>query len=603
MPKIATLRSTTAHARKLIPISLAINSTFWAHHPYEVLAYLGITTIVALLPVIDAALFARLLDSLGGNSRGSSQSFLFLAGFLVAGALSAYLWSARIFFQKRIWHLFNQLYDPLMMKAKASLDLASCEDPGIQNLFLKVNEAGSYRIANFFVRNMDIFQVLLTSTAAAWVMISHKWWVLAVLLLGTIPTLIVEMIYGNTMWGIYGSDAETKRRFFLLRGYFESPNTLAEIKLSSSSEFFLESIKSLFLAFHKKELGSENTKLIQQLLATTILQISLAIIIFSIIRDSINGGTSVGAVTLLVTSMGTLRNAISHLFASIGQQYHDSLFISDILKLLSLKPKLKWKNTAVSIPSTLTPEIVFENVTATYPNSENPILKNLSLTIRAGERVAVVGENGAGKSTLIKMLLRFYDPTEGRILVGGHDIREIGEKQLYDLFAVLPQTFTRFCFPVRQVIALGRSSQPIDDSEVIKAAHTGEAASFIERLPEQYHTQIGKQFSGGIELSGGEAQRLALSTALYRRAKVLILDEPTSAADAKAEEQFFEKLFSSMHGQTLILISHRFSTVRKADRIVVINEGQVAEQGSHEELMQRGGLYFDLFTRQRAGYE
>jgi ATP-binding cassette subfamily B protein len=577
---------------------------------------------VALLPLIEAGLFGSVLNGLaqlvGGGARKSGgahegwgtfvpsnqeQLWVLVGIMLCVGVGNSILTLARDYLMRRLWYAKFESFELEILRAKARLDISAHEDRDNQSLFMRVEENGFWRIINFVTRIIDLMQHVITIVAAASVMVVAKSWILAVIIIATVPTLLVEVWYGEALWGLFMGRMELRRRYFETRGYFGRPASLSELRLSGNAGHFLGVVSNLFIAFNREEFKGERKKLLLQLGVSLLGQFGFVVIAVSIISDVLNQVMLLGTMSLILTSIANLRSSLSSLFRCLGQQYQDSLFISDIRALLGLKSKLRWESPGVLLPSDVTPEIVFSQVTASYPESDSPILKDISLTIRPGERIAIVGENGAGKSTFLKLLLRFYDPDSGYITVGGHDLRQIDEERLYDLFAVLPQSFISYHFPVREVIGLGRTGSPLDDDRVHMAARISEAASFIETLPKGYDQQIGRLFTDGIELSGGESQRLALARVLYRQGRVIVLDEPTSAADALAEERFFDNLFSSLNGQTVILISHRFSTVRRADRILVMSQGRIIEDGTHDELMACGGKYRELFESQRRGYQ
>lgn len=577
-----------------------------AESPLMVLSTALVMVALAILPLLEAGIFGELLNEIGrlAGSREADKSRLWscLVLFLCASALTPYLVNLRSFKDRKFWFLLTKRYDLEIIRAKGALDIASHEDSVVQDLFSRVQENGPWRSANFFNRAFYLLQTLLSLIFASWVLLYLESWVLIPILVGTIPVLMVEMWYGEELWGIFHARAQTRRRFWAVQSYFANPSGLAEVKLAQNDRHFLAILRKIFQKFQDEELRGEKRKLVWQALSVTFSQILFSYVIICLIEKVVAGNTEIGTLTFMIASISTFRTSLSSMFSALGNQYQDSLFVTEVFELLDLRPRLVWKSPGASLHRNGTPAIVFENVSACYPGSDRKVLHDFSLEIKPGERVAIVGENGAGKSTFVKLLLRFYDPVAGCIRIGGHDLRDLEEQGLYEMFAVLPQQYSTYHFTVGEVIGLGRSSRELDQALVEAAANVSEARSFIERLPDGYGQQIGKQFSGGVELSGGEYQRLALARVLYRQGSVLVLDEPTSASDARAEERFFDKLLSSLDGQTLILISHRFSTVRKADRIVVIADGAVKEQGTHAELMALNGIYHDLFTHQQRGY-
>ena len=318
--------------------------------------------------------------------------------------------------------------------------------------------------------------------------------------------------------------------------------------------------------------------------------------------EVLKGSIQIGTLTFFLASIGNLRQALSGLFMNLGRQYQDNLFVSDAFRLLDLKPTIMQPAPGIALDPAATPEIVFEDVSFKYPHAKRYALKNFSLAIPAGEKLAVVGANGAGKTTLVKLLCRFYDPQEGRILIGGHDLRTINLEHWYRMLGILFQDYNNYHFLVKEAIGMGRTSAPPALSKVRAAAEAGEADVFIREWEHAYEQMLGKEFTGGVEPSIGEWQKLALARTFYRDPRVLILDEPTSSIDAESEAKIFDKLERLPKDRTVILISHRFSTVRQANRICVIEGGHAAEIGTHEELLARGGTYARLFRLQAKGY-
>ncbi|MDP3696554.1 MAG: ATP-binding cassette domain-containing protein, partial [Candidatus Taylorbacteria bacterium] len=281
----------------------------------------------------------------------------------------------------------------------------------------------------------------------------------------------------------------------------------------------------------------------------------------------------------------------------------DSFFVSDIFKLLDMKPVIKKSEKGIVLDSHKTFEIAFEHVTFVYPGTKKAVLKDFSLKISPGEKIALVGVNGAGKTTFVKLLCRFYEPDEGKITIDGHDLREIDLESWYSQLGAIFQDYSRYHFIVKEAIALGRTGNISSLEKVKEAAKASEADTFIEEWEKKYEQMLGKEFTEGVEPSIGQWQKLALARTFYRDPLVLILDEPTSSIDAEAEAKIFEKLEALPKDRTVILISHRFSTVRQADKIGVVEDGQLKELGSHEDLLKLNGTYARLFTLQAKGYQ
>jgi len=310
---------------------------------------------------------------------------------------------------------------------------------------------------------------------------------------------------------------------------------------------------------------------------------------------------TLGQMTLFILVSGQLLSGIGNFVHHIGSVYEDSLFARHFFDVMALENVIHEHQNPVVIPPDTIPSIEFRNVSFTYPGGQQA-LRGVSFAIGAGESVALVGQNGAGKTTLVKLLCRFYEPTEGEILINGLPLRQISLESWYACLGTLFQKFLDFHFSVRDNIQLGAPS--IHDPERLqRAARYAGADEFIESLPQGYDTMLGREFEDGVELSGGQWQKLAIARAFFQHAPVLILDEPTSAVDAEAEQKIFENLKAHYSGRSLIFVSHRFSTVRNADRIVVIENGSVIEAGTHSDLVQQNGRYASMFNTQAKGYQ
>jgi len=324
----------------------------------------------------------------------------------------------------------------------------------------------------------------------------------------------------------------------------------------------------------------------------------------------VKGEITIGTLTFLAASFGRGRDVIQNILLSASNVYEQALYLRDLFVFLDMRPTIESPPDARPVPATIKSGFVFENVGFKYPGSDRWAVRNVNLVLGPGERVALVGENGAGKTTLTKLMARLYDPTEGRITLDGIDLKEYDLASLRRAIGVIFQDFVRYDMRFDENIGVGEIESVRTDLEknngtpvaITAAAENSLAASLLPRFSKGYQQMLGRRFDDGVDLSGGEWQKIALARAYIRDAQVLILDEPTAALDARAEYEVFLRFSELVAGRMAVLISHRFSTVRMADRIIVLRHGKVEEQGSHEELLAKQGLYEELFTMQAAGY-
>jgi len=379
-------------------------------------------------------------------------------------------------------------------------------------------------------------------------------------------------------------------------------NSTAENRINKADNKFFRKMEMIYEEFFKVRNKAETNRLKLEMLTFVSSQAITVIVFLSMIYQALHGILPIGTFTFYLSALAIFKNNMSLFVSQISRQYQDMLVVKDLYTFLDLKNPITLVENS-KVLENHAPHIEFVNVSFKYPETDNWIFENLNLDIPSGSKLAIVGSNGAGKSTLIKLLLRLYDVTSGKILIDGSDIRTINLDSYYKLIGALFQDYLNYHFIVSEAINASSPSDTFALDEVISAAEKSGASEFVEKYNEQYQTQLGRDFEGGIDPSVGQWQKLAMARTFHKNPKLYILDEPTASIDADAEEKIFESLAKLSKDITVILISHRFSTVRQADMIVVLEDNKIIEKGSHEELIKMNGRYFDLFTKQAKGYQ
>lgn len=511
------------------------------------------------------------------------------------GSLNHYLF-------KVYWFYLEEKLEMMILTKKAELDVATHEDKANQDLFNKVNENGVWRVRNFLDRLMYVVQEVSGVIFSASVIIWSQPWIFVLIVIGTLPELIAEAKQGRRVWGIHSARAEIRRRYWDLRNEFHGLSGLIDLKIFQNTGHFLRMIRKMFSGFQGEEIKNEAKAAKIKFLVSVGSQGSLIIALIYFVSQVVGGHMQVGTLTFVLASIAGFRNSLSFLFSSLGSQYQDNLFVSDVLKFLDLTPSVKNIARPIKLVGDGPISIEFVNVSFVYPGTKRYVMKDLNLKIDAGDKVAIVGVNGAGKTTLIKLLCRFYDPTKGTILINGADLKMIDLESWYSRLGVIFQDYSKYKFVVKEGIALGRSNRKINMQKVQLAGVNSGSSIFVKKWEKGYEQMLGKGYSDAVEPSVGQWQKLALARTFYRDPSVFVLDEPTASIDAEAEEKIFNRLDKLATNKTVILISHRFSTVRRADKIVVIKGGKLIEQGKHEDLLEQDGVYAKLFKLQAKGY-
>ena len=488
-----------------------------------------------------------------------------------------------------------------LMEHAATLDLEDFEDAEFQDQLERARRQTSGRMtlmSQLFSQAQDL--VTVASLAAGLIVFAP--WLIVLLLVALVPAFLGEAHFNAQSYSLDFGRTPERRELDYVRQTAASVETAKEVKIFGLNDFLIDRYRRLAASFYDANRRLALRRAGWGGLFTTIGTIGYYFAYAYIAWRTLTGEFSVGDLTFLAGSFRRLRTLLESLLSGFSSVAGQALYLDDLFSFFAVRPEIHSPADPLPLPRPIRDGFVFEDVGFIYHGAERWAVRHLSFTLKAGEVVALVGENGAGKTTLVKLLTRLYDPDEGRILLDGRDLRDYGLDELRGSMGVIFQDFVRYNLPAGDNIAVGRIAARADHERIARAANRSQADEVIARLTGGYDQMIGKRFKNGVELSGGEWQKIAIARAYMREAEVLILDEPTAALDARAEYEVFRRFKELSAGKTAVLISHRFSSVRMADRILVLADGKVEAQGTHEELVAQQGRYAELFELQAAGY-
>ncbi len=487
------------------------------------------------------------------------------------------------------------------MQHAATLDLDQFEN---STFYDKLERARQQTTGRTILLSQVLSQVqdLITMGFLAAGLLAFNAWLILLLLAAIIPAFLGESYFNDRSYALSRRQTPQRRELDYMRFLGASDETAKEVKLFDLSHFLVDRFQALANKFY---IDNKRLAVKRSAWGTVFAMMGSAgyygAYIFIILR-AIDGAISIGDLTFLAGSFRQLRSLLEGILIRFTSVSQGAVYLTDFFDFFTIQPNITQPEKPVPVPKPIRQGFVFENVGFKYENSNRWANRHLSFTLHPNEKLALVGENGAGKTTLVKLLARLYDPNEGRILLDGIDLREYDLNELRMNVGVIFQDFIRYQMSVAQNIAVGHIEQQNDRPLIIASAEQSLAHPVIQNLPEQYEQALGRRFNQGVELSGGEWQKIALARAYMKDAQLLILDEPTAALDARAEYEVFQRFAHLTKGKSAVLISHRFSTVRMADRILVLEKGQLLEIGSHEELLAKNGRYAELFHLQAKGY-
>jgi ATP-binding cassette subfamily B protein len=488
-----------------------------------------------------------------------------------------------------------------LMEHAASLDLEDFEDSELQDRLDRARRQTMGRttlMSQLFGQAQDV----LTIASFAVGLLVYAPWLIALLLVALVPAFLGEAHFNAQSYSLDYARTPERREIDYIRQTGASVETAKEVKIFGISAFLIERYRSLagrlFEANRKLAIRRAGWGGLLTAVGTAGYYVAYAYIAWR----TLHGAFTIGDLTFLSGSFRRLRNLLENLLIGFSQVAGQALYLDDLFSFFEIQPEIVSPEAPRPFPAPVREGFTFEDAGFRYPGAERWAVRHLSFTLHVGEVLALVGENGAGKTTLVKLLARLYDPDEGRILLDGHDLREYDLLELRANISVIFQDFVRYHLTAAENIAVGRIEAREDRERIVAAAQSSLADEVIRKLPLGYEQILGKRFRTGVELSGGEWQKVAIARAYMRDAQLLILDEPTAALDARSEFEVFQRFKELSEGKTAVLISHRFSSVRMADRILVLSAGEIEAAGTHEELLSQRGRYAELFDLQAAGY-
>lgn len=596
------LKGRTRRVRKNLQKGLALA---WAASPSALVRYTVLGMISAAMPPVavylGAVLVNRIAEARQLNLQWTDLLPIVIGLWVATGvqrAIGAYMGYGRNLFVRRV-----QLEAERRLLEQASkVDLGHFDNSDWHDRLARAKRDVSWRPGDLTWSVLGLSGNIVTIVLMAGLLASLHYVLVVLAAVAALLSLALERRVTARLYEFFYKETPEEREREYLGDLLVQPRTTKEIRAYVLADYLLgrhrERSEELYRLREQMYRSGTRISMLTGLVTGTALALAYMFVAIQGVAGAIDPGGVVLVIGAFSSVSGTLAQ-ISSTFVSVDQH---TTFLEDYFSFLSIDPLVPVASPARPVPASLAAGIEFDDVAFTYPGGTEPAVAGLNLHIRSGELMALVGENGAGKSTLVKLLLRFYDVDRGAVRVGGADVRELNPGELRNHIGVLFQDFASYELTVRENVAMGRPDGAVDDERVLAALRDSRSEWLVKKMPNGLDSKVGRLFEGGHDLSGGEWQRLALARIMYRNADIWILDEPTASLDPEAEAAIFAELKQMLHGRIGIVISHRFSTVRIADRIAVIADGKVTELGSHEELLKAGGRYAQLFELQAAGY-
>jgi ATP-binding cassette subfamily B protein len=496
---------------------------------------------------------------------------------------------------------YTQHVSVRVMEQASQLDLTTYENPLFYDRLERARVQATDRLAMIQLMGR-LFQQVITTLIFSIALVLASPWLVLLMAFGVLPSFIGETHYAFLGYAKNFRQTPAKRQMDYLRQVAGSREGAKEVKLFGLNKFFTNRFQALANRIYLEDVTLSRSKLIVGGLLGVIGTLGYYGAYVYVIWRTLRGAYDLAQFSFLTAAIQQASSNLQQVFSTASGIADQALFLTDLIAFFDMKPTVQSNPDGLRTPQPIQRGFEFRNVSFAYPGTDRRVLKNFNLTLSPGERIALIGENGQGKTTVVKLITRLYDPTEGQILLDGIDLREYSLEDLHSHIGVIFQDFMRFEMTARENISVGRVDRPHQQADIESAAHKSLADTVVSKLADGYDQMLGRRFEGGVELSGGEWQKIALARAYLRDAQLLILDEPTAALDARSELEVFERFAELTEGKMALLISHRFSTVRMADRIVVLEGGRLIEEGNHQQLMAHAGVYAGMFEMQAASY-
>jgi ATP-binding cassette, subfamily B, bacterial len=577
----------------------------WESGPQVVFWNIAIRIAVAFLPVAVGIIAGRyIIDGVNRLRMHQSlpQYFWWYVGTELALAVLIGVLSRTVdYFDSLLADRYTHHVSVEVMRKAATLDVTVYEDPVFYDRLERARVQATDRLA--MIQQMGrLIQQTVTAIAFSAVLVWYSPILLLLLVAGIIPAFLGESHFAFLTYAKNFRQTPLKRQMDYLRQVGGSKEASKELKLFNLSNYLTDRFRELSAEIYEENVALNRRRLFWGGLLAIIGQLGYYGAYALSIYRTIEGRYSIGSLALITTAIMQAMSNIQQAFSTASGVADQALFLTDLLAFFEMKPKVESKPNGVRVPRPAQRGFEFRNVSFTYPGTTRRVLSDFNFTLAPGQRVALIGENGQGKTTVVKLITRLYDPTEGEILLDGVDLRDYDLVDLHSEIGVIFQDFMRYEMTARENITVGRVEVPHTLEEIEFAAEKSLASTVVAKLKGGYDQMLGRRFEGGVDLSGGEWQKLALARAYLRDAQLLILDEPTASLDARSELEVFERFAELTYDKMALLISHRFSTVRMADRIVVLEGGRLVEEGSHAQLMALGARYAAMFEMQAASY-